>query len=635
MDQVKATLTKSSREMSSQMKADMNETRQVLALMRDDFGVGIPRELRKVVASSELARTAILGLSTAFFGLAFINIGVEVFKKIYDHISASSEAAKKEAEATRQVFEAAQNAVEATKQRAEALELIGKGEEERHAIQKKYFDDEIKQDAMRLAAKRAQLAIDLAAVNLSLQEDIYDPGTGAAVGKTGKDAGDDAMRNTLLKQYNEENKETLKQVDELIKKIDEATKASKQSDDTLFVYEQGLAVSRIKNWEKVADAQTAQQKDAIEKMQAAAEISIDQELISLRTAATEKYNIQLKALQDTLNILEQDPSRNKEKIEALQADAKVLWINYEKDLTDIHAQGVAQRKQQTADEARALTEAFKEIAAQTKGQGSNGLGGLIGSLQPNGLPGLGGTKGDFIAAQVERLASTYKDAAAANKFLTQAMQESLTPAEQFKLKSAEINAVWAQLKSNSPTHSVPADVVAALTRELLLANPEFQKLKEASTEFGKDLASELNAAVFATKSWHDALTDILKDLAQIILKYEVLQPLEKLFAGGSSGTGGFLGIFAGLFGGGHAYGGRPSSDQVSLVGENGPELFVPDSSGSIVPNGGFGGVTIYNTVDARGSAPGMELKMQRALQAAMAQSVQSSVAATIERSRRS
>ena len=31
-----------------------------------------------------------------------------------------------------------------------------------------------------------------------------------------------------------------------------------------------------------------------------------------------------------------------------------------------------------------------------------------------------------------------------------------------------------------------------------------------------------------------------------------------------------------------------------LVGEQGPELFVPGSSGSVVPNGEFGGVTINN-----------------------------------------
>ena len=52
-------------------------------------------------------------------------------------------------------------------------------------------------------------------------------------------------------------------------------------------------------------------------------------------------------------------------------------------------------------------------------------------------------------------------------------------------------------------------------------------------------------------------------------------------------------------------GGRPPVGQPSIVGEGGPELFVPDSAGSIVPNNQLGGkpVTVnfnINTVDARG-----------------------------------
>ena len=52
-------------------------------------------------------------------------------------------------------------------------------------------------------------------------------------------------------------------------------------------------------------------------------------------------------------------------------------------------------------------------------------------------------------------------------------------------------------------------------------------------------------------------------------------------------------------------GGRPPVGQPSMVGERGPELFIPDRSGTIVPNNQLGGkaVTVnfnLNTVDARG-----------------------------------
>lgn len=54
-------------------------------------------------------------------------------------------------------------------------------------------------------------------------------------------------------------------------------------------------------------------------------------------------------------------------------------------------------------------------------------------------------------------------------------------------------------------------------------------------------------------------------------------------AGGSSG-GGWAGMVGSLLGGFFAEGGRPPMGKVSVVGENGPELFVPDSAGKIVPS---------------------------------------------------
>lgn len=45
-----------------------------------------------------------------------------------------------------------------------------------------------------------------------------------------------------------------------------------------------------------------------------------------------------------------------------------------------------------------------------------------------------------------------------------------------------------------------------------------------------------------------------------------------------------VGLLGGVFGGAFADGGRPDPNKVSLVGERGPELFVPDVAGSVVPN---------------------------------------------------
>jgi hypothetical protein len=70
----------------------------------------------------------------------------------------------------------------------------------------------------------------------------------------------------------------------------------------------------------------------------------------------------------------------------------------------------------------------------------------------------------------------------------------------------------------------------------------------------------------------------------------------KTVASVGAGIGGAIGGALG-FGGGRAMGGPVSSGTAYVVGERGPELFVPGRSGSIVPNGGRGGNTINLTVN--------------------------------------
>jgi hypothetical protein len=79
----------------------------------------------------------------------------------------------------------------------------------------------------------------------------------------------------------------------------------------------------------------------------------------------------------------------------------------------------------------------------------------------------------------------------------------------------------------------------------------------------------------------------------------------KAVANAGKAIGGAIGGALG-FGGGRAMGGPVSAGTAYVVGERGPELFVPGSSGSIVPNGAGGGTTINLTVngaiDAEGTA---------------------------------
>lgn len=59
---------------------------------------------------------------------------------------------------------------------------------------------------------------------------------------------------------------------------------------------------------------------------------------------------------------------------------------------------------------------------------------------------------------------------------------------------------------------------------------------------------------------------------------------------------GISGVIDRIFGGGRATGGAVTQGTAYMVGERGPELFVPNTSGSIVPNNALGGNTINISV---------------------------------------
>ncbi|MEG3176618.1 tail tape measure protein [Sphingomonas sp. RB3P16] len=101
---------------------------------------------------------------------------------------------------------------------------------------------------------------------------------------------------------------------------------------------------------------------------------------------------------------------------------------------------------------------------------------------------------------------------------------------------------------------------------------------------------------------------VLGDIAAAALS----SGLNALFGGGGGGGtggggGGLLSALGGLLGGapGRATGGPVSPARPYLVGERGPELFVPTTSGSVVAAGGGGArdVRVSIVVQGAGTAP--------------------------------
>jgi phage-related minor tail protein len=184
--------------------------------------------------------------------------------------------------------------------------------------------------------------------------------------------------------------------------------------------------------------------------------------------------------------------------------------------------------------------------------------------------------------------------------------------------------------------------------ELLNAQSETELLNERFKEIGQaieqGLVSNLTDAVMGTQTLGQAAINILDQLKRKLVEVAVQKAVSGIggFIGGlfSKGGGGSLlsggNNFSSLFSGDigftgsnlltFANGGRPPVGRASIVGERGPELFVPKVAGTIIPNNKIGGGATNNVVtvnvDASGSSVSGNTADANALGQVIGQAVQ-------------
>ena len=162
-----------------------------------------------------------------------------------------------------------------------------------------------------------------------------------------------------------------------------------------------------------------------------------------------------------------------------------------------------------------------------------------------------------------------------------------------------------------------------------------------------------------TKSLAEVATGVLnnlkRQLAELAIQRAVSgignffgKALGGIFGGGKGGGGG-SNLFGGGGGGlipfqsgllgdsaiGFANGGRPPVGKASIVGEKGPELFVPNSAGNIIPNSKLGGGdSITNIVNVSVDASGSSVQGDSAMSQQLGETIALVVQETIVREKR-
>ena len=159
-----------------------------------------------------------------------------------------------------------------------------------------------------------------------------------------------------------------------------------------------------------------------------------------------------------------------------------------------------------------------------------------------------------------------------------------------------------------------------LTTQATGLSDEFQSL---ANTINNEIINGIEGMIDGTKTLGQVASSMLKKIASQMFQTAIMGPsgsggiagmlFGALGIGGGGGISGFAPSLAtsgtNFFGGGFspmsffANGGRPPVGRPSVVGERGPELFVPRSSGTIVPNHALGGsANVTVNVDASGSS---------------------------------
>lgn len=143
-----------------------------------------------------------------------------------------------------------------------------------------------------------------------------------------------------------------------------------------------------------------------------------------------------------------------------------------------------------------------------------------------------------------------------------------------------------------------------IVRAVDAADPALQDLARSYQAVAMSIADGFQGMITGAQSFKDAMGNIIKAVIAELFRLFVVQQIVGMAVGGFNSVFGTNVAIPG-----RAIGGQVQAGQPYMVGERGPELFVPARSGSIVPNNKMGGGVVIN-VDARGSSDPAAVRAQ-------------------------
>lgn len=132
------------------------------------------------------------------------------------------------------------------------------------------------------------------------------------------------------------------------------------------------------------------------------------------------------------------------------------------------------------------------------------------------------------------------------------------------------------------------------------AQDDMKATDDFARRMGLTFTSAFEGAITKGKSFRDVLSGIGQDIAGIIIRMSITEPVGAAISGAVKESG-IYDSLKGMFGGGHADGSMMPANTWNVVGEAGPEIVWSGPQGNAVtPNHALGGDTYY--IDARSAS---------------------------------
>lgn len=575
-----AEASRSTKQMADEMRNNSQEAKASLALISEEIGITIPRHVRGLIASIPGVGKA---LSVAFNSVAVIAI-IGVIVEIVEKLNALKEKAKEVQEDMFKTGEIGSASLRSIEEETLGLEA------QIDTLRGDYLGALLKQLKLVNETSMDKLVGEFAKLKDGFDKTVKDMQVGrfeSLIGLGSDDELDNIRRGFSGLQVavkglvDTGNQAKIGQY--LLVELDQIEDKLKNSKGQSDAVNKALLLERdiLHSMQKEYAAINTQIKDKDELLQANYEKDENTRLDE-QVAIWNKLNAEVRTLMDATRALTGVDETEQDKVIHKIDEQISKWRQLDAEIQRL-TPGV---KTYYGEEVSAL-EAKKKSIEDEIARLQSGL--LLDRFKQKGpdfsyasvKPTFGGT-----SDQLE-LAKITTDGPAAQA----ALQKVLDSVEDINTKFKNQSAILDELHKQYPE--------TFDSKMLKKAKDEIDPITQQWDQFGQSVSQTIISGQLFGSSWQASLRTIGFELLQLILKMTLLKNLT-----GGAGAGGFSwgGLFSGLLGGtGHARGGSEYAGQPRLVGEMGPELFIPDSSGKTIPNdvlrgmsGGGGGKTEVN-----------------------------------------